>query len=51
VEIALTAGVWTTLLDTDAQERDLPGTIDGDGGAGVRVKLPARSALILGSVA
>jgi len=47
VDIALGGGTWTTLLDTHADERDLPSTIDADGG--VRVKLPARSALVLGS--
>jgi maltooligosyltrehalose trehalohydrolase len=47
VDIALASGAWTTLVDTHADERGLPSTIDADGG--VRVKLPARSALVLGS--
>jgi maltooligosyltrehalose trehalohydrolase len=47
VDIALAGSTWTTLLDTHAEERGMPSTIDADGG--VRVKLPPRSALVLGS--
>ena len=47
IELRLGSGVWTPLLDTHPGERGLPETIDVDGG--LRLKLPARSALVLGS--
>ncbi len=48
VEILLGGGVWTTLLDTHGDERGLPDTIAGEGDGRLRVKLPPRSALVLG---
>jgi hypothetical protein len=47
VELTLGAGAWTSLLDTHADERALPPVLDANGG--VRLKLPPRSALLLGS--
>jgi maltooligosyltrehalose trehalohydrolase len=48
VEILLGGGAWTTLLDTHADERGLPGTITGEDDGRLRVKLPPCSALVLG---
>jgi maltooligosyltrehalose trehalohydrolase len=46
VELALGAGAWTPLLDTHPGERGLPAVVDADGA--LRLKLPPRSALVLG---
>jgi maltooligosyltrehalose trehalohydrolase len=46
VEITLTGGPWTVLLDTHADERAPLTGLEGDGR--VVAKLPARSALVLG---
>ncbi len=47
VELPLGGGTWTTLLDTHGSERGLPDTI-AERDARLRVKLPPRSALVLG---
>jgi maltooligosyltrehalose trehalohydrolase len=48
VEILLGSEAWTTLLDTHGDERGLQDTIAGEDDGRLRVKLPPRSALVLG---
>ncbi len=47
IELVLGTGPWTPLLDTHPDERGLADTIEANGG--IPLKLPARSALVLGT--
>ncbi len=47
IELSLAPGRWNVLLDSHAGERTLPAVVDSDGT--LRLKLPPRSALLLGT--